>query len=219
MIQGPLPRRVRQAGLVALAAPLGAAIFFGSLQLTGNFNAVVPGKLYRSAQLTPGRMPQYVEAYKIRTIIDLRGQNKGQPWYDAEVKESDRLKIAYIDFGMSARHELAQAQAITLIGLMKKSQKADLDPLQGRCGSFGAGLGTLSSFGEKHRSSGGGAAVVRFWAHFVAVSSRIRDGAHVRALETGPPADRRAAQPGMTRSELGKRHRGIPAEEHRDRST
>ena len=68
-------------------------------------------------------MSQFVGAYKIRTVINLRGDNKGQPWYDAEVKESDHLKIVHVDFGMSARRELTQAQAIALIAVMGKAAK------------------------------------------------------------------------------------------------
>ena len=89
----------------------------------GNFNAVVPGEFYRSAQLTPPQLSEYVGAHKIRTVINLRGKNKGQPWYDAEVKESDHLRVVHVDFGMSARHELTQGRAIALIALMEKAAK------------------------------------------------------------------------------------------------
>ncbi len=123
MINIPLKPRLRQIVAAFLAGPAVGAAFFGSLQLTGNFNAVVPGEFYRSAQPTSAQMSQFVTAYKIRTVINLRGENKGQPWYDAEVKESDRLKIAHVDFGISARHELTQAQAIALIALMERAAK------------------------------------------------------------------------------------------------
>ena len=73
--------------------------------------------------LTPAQMSELVGAYKIRTVINLRGDNKGQPWYDAEVKSPDHLKIVHVDFGMSARHELTQAQAMALIALMEKAEK------------------------------------------------------------------------------------------------
>ena len=123
MIKISLKPRLRQIGAILLAAPAVGAAFLGFLQLTGNFNAVVPGEFYRSAQLTPAQLSEYVAAHKIRTVINLRGENKGQPWYDAEVKQSDHLRVVHVDFGMSARHELTQAQAIALISLMEKAAK------------------------------------------------------------------------------------------------
>jgi protein tyrosine/serine phosphatase len=123
MINIPLKPPLRQIGLILFAVPAVAAAFLGFLQLTGNFNAVVPGEFYRSAQLTPAQLSEYAGAYKIRTVINLRGDNKGRLWYDAEVKESDHLGIAHVDFGMSARQELTQAQAIALIALMEKAAK------------------------------------------------------------------------------------------------
>lgn len=108
---------------VLLVAPASAVAYLGSLQLTGNFDAVVPGEIYRSAQLTPDQISGYIGAYSIKTIINLRGENRGRPWCDAEMKESDRLKVAHVDFGMSARHEPSRAQAMALIALMETAEK------------------------------------------------------------------------------------------------
>jgi protein tyrosine/serine phosphatase len=115
--------RLLRIAIVLLVAPASAVAYLGSLQLTGNFDAVVPGEIYRSAQLTPDQMSGYISAYNIKSIINLRGENRGRPWYDAEVKESDRLKVAHVDFRMSARHELSRAQAAALIALMEKAEK------------------------------------------------------------------------------------------------
>ena len=76
-----------RVGIVLLIALASAGAYLGSLQLTGNFNAVVPGEIYRSAQLTPDQLSGYIGAYNIKTIINLRGENIGEPWYDAEVND------------------------------------------------------------------------------------------------------------------------------------
>lgn len=110
-------------GIVLLVVPASAAAYLGSLQLTGNFNAVVPGEIYRSAQLTADQMSGYIGAYKIKTIFNLRGENIGEPWYDAEVNESDRLNVRHVDFRMSARQELSRAQATALLQLMEEAEK------------------------------------------------------------------------------------------------
>ena len=115
--------RLLRIGIVLLVVPASAAAYLGSLQLTGNFNAVVPGELYRSAQLTADQLSGYIGTNKIKTIINLRGDNVREPWYDAEVKESDRLKVRHVDFRMSARQELSPAQASALLELMEKAEK------------------------------------------------------------------------------------------------
>jgi protein tyrosine/serine phosphatase len=116
-------RHLRKAWIGLFAAFVLGCGYLGGIQLTGNFSAVSPGELYRSAQLTPAQIDEYVQKYGIRTIINLRGDNEGRSWYDEEVKESDRLKLVHVDFGMSARHELTQAQAMALIALMEKAAK------------------------------------------------------------------------------------------------
>jgi protein tyrosine phosphatase (PTP) superfamily phosphohydrolase (DUF442 family) len=144
MINVALKPRLRRIGVILFAPPAVGAAFWGFLHLTGNFNAVVPGEFYRSAQLTPAQLSEYVGVCKLRTVINLRGDNKGQPWYDAEVKESDHLGIVHVDFGMSARHELTRAQAIALIALMEKAAK----PLLVHCkdGADRAGLASARDF-------------------------------------------------------------------------
>jgi protein tyrosine/serine phosphatase len=116
-------RHLRRAGIGLFGAVVLGCGYLGGIQLTGNLSAVRPGELYRSAQPTPAQIDGYVQKYGIRTIINLRGANEGRSWYDEEVKESDRLKLVHVDFSMSARHELTQAQAMALIALMEKADK------------------------------------------------------------------------------------------------
>ena len=97
--------------------------FFGAEHLSGNFHAVVAGELYRSAQPDAVRIALYGERYGIRTIVNLRGENRGSPWYDAEVAEARRLGINHIDFRMSAGTKLTQGRASDLIELFRTARK------------------------------------------------------------------------------------------------
>lgn len=106
-----------------IAATAVVASYVGFLQLTGNFHAVVVGEIYRSAQPTETQIAEYKALYGIQTIINLRGKNIGDPWYDKEVETARRLEIKHIDFGMSASQELSQEQAETLIRLLEKAPK------------------------------------------------------------------------------------------------
>lgn len=117
--KGPLHR----VAALVLVAPASAGLYFLSLQWNGNFDAVAPRTLYRSAQLTLEQMSRYVERYNIRTVINLRGENLGQSWYNSEVEASKRLGVAHVDFRMSASQELTPERAKELVALMAKAEK------------------------------------------------------------------------------------------------
>jgi len=108
---------------VAAAVAVTLAVYAGAVRLTGNFHVVLPGELYRSAQPTSAQIANYYEHYGIRTIINLRGENPGAAWYDAEVAETRRLGITLVDFHMSSRKGLTVAQAEKLVSILKDAQK------------------------------------------------------------------------------------------------
>lgn len=117
-------RNLTRAAVIGVSLTLVfGGTYLGYLQLNGNFNTVVSGELYRSGQITPQQLDDYVTKYGIKTIINLRGRNPGTPWYDVETAESDKLHIDHIDFGLSARREVTELQEVELIGLMRNAQK------------------------------------------------------------------------------------------------
>lgn len=95
----------------------------GLLQVSGNIHAVAAERCYRSAQLSPTKLHEVVDRYQIRTILNLRGPNPGDEWYDQEVREAQELGVRHVDFGMSARKELTVQEAQDLIALMKSAEK------------------------------------------------------------------------------------------------
>ncbi len=72
--------------------------------LGGNVRAVVPGKVYRSAQLTDGLLDEVLRSDHIHTVINLRGGSMQDPWYRSEVQECRNLGVAHVDVPMSAIH-------------------------------------------------------------------------------------------------------------------
>ncbi len=108
-------------GILAILSLIG--LYLGALHLSGNFHEVLPGELYRSAQLKPGDIAHYAHEYQIKTIINLRGDNTGKAWYDQEVAEAKTNHIIHTDFRMSAKHELTAARAAELIEVMRSAEK------------------------------------------------------------------------------------------------
>jgi protein-tyrosine phosphatase len=67
----------------------------------GNFHTVLAGQLYRSAQPSGPELQRLVAAYKIRTIINLRGDDTA-PWYYEEHEAANLLHVQVVDVGLWA---------------------------------------------------------------------------------------------------------------------
>ncbi len=123
---------------VTAALALLSAVHLLHLQLTGNFHEVVLGELYRSAQLSAGDLATYAREKGIRSVLNLRGADRGAPWYHSEVRASRDLGIAHLDFAMSAGRALTRAEAVRLVALMRDAPKPLL--IHCRAGADRSGL-------------------------------------------------------------------------------
>jgi protein tyrosine phosphatase (PTP) superfamily phosphohydrolase (DUF442 family) len=63
--------------------------------LGDNLRAVVPGRVYRSAQLSPGRLEGLIRDRGLRTVITLREGDASDPWFRAEAAVCARLGVDY----------------------------------------------------------------------------------------------------------------------------
>ncbi|WP_349644417.1 response regulator [Rhizobium mayense] len=119
-------RKMKLAGALAamLALPvLGIGTYLAAVNLGDNFHPVIPGELYRSAQLTPRQLETYVRDNGIRTIVNLRGENKNRTWYDQEIDAARRLGVEHIDFKMSASQILTADRADQLVSILRSAPK------------------------------------------------------------------------------------------------
>mgnify|MGYP002716915109 CR=1 FL=1 len=119
------PKRPWRGAAIAAVASivLTPVLYIGGAMLTGNIHAVAPGEVYRSAQPSAKTLERLQAAYGLRSVINLRGENAGSPWYDEEVAASRRLGLAHFDFRMSAKTELSPAEAEALLALMEAAPK------------------------------------------------------------------------------------------------
>ena len=121
------PSGLRKVLLVAGSA-VGCAlaifiVYIGVIVATGNFHAVVPGEFYRSAQPSAATIARYQRDQGIRTIINLRGENADEPWYQEEIAAAREFSIRHVDFRVSAKRGLTKKQAWQLIEIMERAPK------------------------------------------------------------------------------------------------
>jgi protein tyrosine phosphatase (PTP) superfamily phosphohydrolase (DUF442 family) len=81
---------------------LAFAVEFCRVMLLGNFHVVVPGLVFRSAQLSDTELEAVIEKHGIRTVINLRGCCNPFPWYLDECRATHRHGVNQEDIGFSA---------------------------------------------------------------------------------------------------------------------
>jgi protein tyrosine/serine phosphatase len=105
---------------VGLAALIG---YLAVLHFNGNFHTVLEGELYRSAQVTGPELEEYTSKVGLKSVLNLRGPSPGADWYEAEITDSARLGLVHVDFALSARRQVTNAEAVELIALMRSLPK------------------------------------------------------------------------------------------------
>lgn len=70
----------------------------------GNVHAVVPGRVYRSAQLTGHNLADALDTNHIATVVNLRGGSNENDYYRSETQECAERRIDHVDIPFSARY-------------------------------------------------------------------------------------------------------------------
>lgn len=129
-----------------MLASAGSDIRYDSLEANGDVllsstNGIISfdkrtaaGQLYRSNQPSVEELVRYTKENGIRTVINLRGTNESQAWYQDEIKTSRELGLNHIDFGMSASKELDMNQVNQLVAIMRDAPKPILIHCKARQG-------------------------------------------------------------------------------------
>lgn len=102
-----------------------------------NFAAVVPGKLYRANHPTPGRLAALTRRHGLKTIVNLRGRNKGGS--DALSREmAARLGLDLIDAPLKSRRAPEKPSMLYLIDALRRMREPAL--IHCKSGADRAGL-------------------------------------------------------------------------------
>lgn len=111
------------AALVALTGcGVGEYDDYAPLTVFDNFRTIEEGRAYRSAQLDGQTLKLVFDTYGIRTVVNLRGENPDQPWYQHEQAATAAAGVTLVDIGMSANHFPSRA---ALLKLYDTFQNAD----------------------------------------------------------------------------------------------
>jgi protein tyrosine/serine phosphatase len=127
MNQAALPSRKAKAllrrMLAALVVFLGALLaYYGYMIHTANFHTIVSGEAYRSGQMDAAQLSRAIQAYGIKSIINLRGTN-APGLYQGEIETAKRLGVRHYDFSLSANDEITVPQMDQVIQTLREAPK------------------------------------------------------------------------------------------------
>ncbi len=123
--QRPAPRRLSRRNLFRLLGG-GAILAFsgeaGRVLFGSNKHTVLPGKVYRTAQLSNQKMTEVIAENRIRTVINLRGYGPDQNWYLEESRATHAAGISQEDITLSAKRFPPQSEIVRLIEVLDHSE-------------------------------------------------------------------------------------------------
>lgn len=89
--------------------------------LTENFHQLPP-TAYRSAQLDKDELEEIIQQYCIKTVINLRGEQQDEEWYQEEQKICRQYGIEHINVRLSARRMPTRNELKQLITTIDNAQ-------------------------------------------------------------------------------------------------
>ena len=117
------PWRQKQGAILLVVLTVMTIGYGLSRVATGNFHTVVPGKLYRSGQMTEGQWAAYIQQYEIKSVLNLRGEHRASGWYQGEVRTAAQRGVAHYDVNMSAIREIDHETLETILAIMRQAPK------------------------------------------------------------------------------------------------
>jgi hypothetical protein len=88
-----------------------------------NMHTVIPGEVYRCAQPTAEMLPEFVARYGIRTVINLRGCNPTEDWYQEEALTTCDLDICQEDISFSSARIPSSSELRRLIEVLDWAER------------------------------------------------------------------------------------------------
>ncbi len=116
---------------------------------SGNFDEVIPGILYRSAQPDAAEIKYIVEHFGVKSTLNLRDEAKGD-WYREESAAAQRANVQLIDFPVSSGHPLSKTDLKKLIAILNGAPK----PMLVHCEHGANRTGLVSAIFVKLTGSG-----------------------------------------------------------------
>ncbi len=98
-------------------------LFFADSWIKGNFHIITNNQAYRSRQLDKQLLKYYITKYNIKSIINLRGEEKGADWYDDEMYVSSIYNVFHYDLDLPMDKMPKDKDMQTLLDIFKTAPR------------------------------------------------------------------------------------------------
>ncbi|MDY3558238.1 tyrosine-protein phosphatase [Gemmata sp. JC673] len=109
-------RRLLQLAGGAAALGLGAEVL--RVVVRTNEHTVIPGRVYRTAQLKPDQLRELIADKGVRTVVNLRGVCTDTAWYLGECRTTHAANVNQEDITFSAKRFPAPAEVRRLVEVL-----------------------------------------------------------------------------------------------------
>ena len=124
-----MKKKIALGIVLCIALALGGTAYY--YFVLDNYRVVEAGGFYGSAQMTGAAIERAVDKWGIKTMVNFRGENKGNPWYEEEVATCKKIGLAHYDFGWS-KNSIPDPESLSaFLKLLHTAEKPFLVHCQG----------------------------------------------------------------------------------------
>jgi protein tyrosine phosphatase (PTP) superfamily phosphohydrolase (DUF442 family) len=116
-LAAPFKKAILPLAVVCALASAFVWEFRGPL-LEGNLGIVDSGRVIRSAQPT-AQLARWVQDFHLKSILNLRGGDPSDWWYEAEVRTTSETGVAFYDLPLSATRRPDRRELLLLIDILQ----------------------------------------------------------------------------------------------------
>jgi hypothetical protein len=88
-----------------------------------NLRCFSPGQAFRAGQMSSPALAACFERYGIKSVLSLRGADKANLWYRAEIATCAKFNVSHFDFGLLASREVLFTEMDGIVRLLKNAPK------------------------------------------------------------------------------------------------
>jgi protein tyrosine/serine phosphatase len=129
---------IRRIFFLAFIVALVPGAHLANILVHGNFQPITKGEAYRSGQINKDKLEQYLKEYRIKSVLNLRGENSGADWYEDEIAVCSRLSVRHYDLAMNSTGKPTPDVVGKLMAIFREAPRPVL--IHCRSGSDRSGL-------------------------------------------------------------------------------
>jgi protein tyrosine/serine phosphatase len=116
----------KKLALILFFLILLASLVFLFFHWDENFHSVIAGQIYRSGQLTHNELIEKIQENHLHSVINLRGENKADDWYDAEATTLQTIHIPLYNVRLSSYDLPSKELLLQLVRVIEVAPKPTL---------------------------------------------------------------------------------------------